>query len=326
MTSPGRATRWMKRILGGFAILAVAGIALWQWAVAYSSAGTLNSVDALFPRSHAVALATSAQYGSDPAQKLEIWVPEGPPPASGWPLVAFIHGGSWQTGSPEDYRFVARTLGDHGYATALIGYRLLPEGRYPVMLQDSAAAVAWLHQHAANFRADGAHFALIGHSAGAYNALMLALDPKWLAHFNVPPSVIQGAISMAGPADFYPFTSPSTKAAFGRVADPQITQPIHFARGTAVPLLLLHGTADESVKPRNSRNLARAITVHGGVAAEQEFAGMTHAGIIMALAQPFGQTGEVLDPILTFLATVNAKPVAVRAQIGLNRAPPQPPK
>lgn len=319
MTRTQRAIRWIKRVLVGVAVLTVAGVALWQWAVAHSSAATLNTVDALFPRSHAVKLATSAQYGSVAAQKLEIWVPEGSPPAAGWPLVAFIHGGSWQSGSPEDYRFVARTLGEHGYATALIGYRLLPEGRFPAMLQDSAAAIAWLHAHAADFGADGRKFALMGHSAGAYNSLMVALDPEWLARFRVPQSVIQGVVSMAGPADFYPFTSQSTKAAFGRVADPNITQPIHFARGTAMPILLLHGTADESVNPRNSRNLARAIKAHGGVAAEQEFAGMTHSGIIMALAQPFEQTRDVLDPILKFLTAVSAKPVAAQ---GLGQAQP----
>jgi acetyl esterase/lipase len=312
ITGSQRVSRWIKRVLGGLVVLAIAAIALWQWAVANSSAATLNTVDAIFPRSHAVKLATSAQYGSVQAQQLELWVPEGEPPATGWPLVAFIHGGSWQNGSPQDYRFIARTLGDHGYATALIGYRLLPEGRFPIMLEDSAAAVAWLHTHAGDFQADGRQFALIGHSAGAYNSLMVGLDPEWLARVKVPQSVIQGVVSMAGPADFYPFTSQSTKAAFGRVADPQITQPIHFARGTAMPILLLHGTGDESVKPRNSRNLAKAIKARGGLVAEQEFAGMTHSGIIMALAQPFAQTDDVLKPILTFLTAARAKPIAAQ--------------
>lgn len=297
---------WVKRALGSLVILLIVGVGLWQWAVAYSSAETLNAIDAIFPRAQAVKLAISDRYGQDPAQRLEVWVPQGRPPALGWPLVVFIHGGSWQSGSPEEYRFVARTLGEHGYATALIGYRLLPEGRFPNMLEDSAAAVAWLHLNASKYGADGRRFALIGHSAGAYNSLMLALDPEWLAHVNVPTSVIGGVVSMAGPADFYPFKSQSAKAAFGRVLNPAITQPIHFARGNAMPILLLHGTADESVKPSNSRNLAGAIKSQGGSAAEMEFAGMTHSGIIMALARPFEQNGLVLDPILAFLSKTQA--------------------
>ena len=137
-------------ILGGFApatliviaLLALGGFALWRWAVAAGSAGTLDWIDARFPRDRDVELAARGNYGPAEAQRAEIWVPEGEAPAGGFPLAVFIHGGGWNSGAPEDYRFVARSLGERGIATALVGYRLVPEGRYPAMLEDSAAGLA----------------------------------------------------------------------------------------------------------------------------------------------------------------------------------------
>ncbi|WP_095012356.1 alpha/beta hydrolase [Tsuneonella mangrovi] len=299
-------TGCMGMIFGVFLGLVLGGFGLWHWAVANSSAGLLDRIDAAFPRSHAVAFPVQARYAPDPAQRVELWVPEGTPPSGGWPLVAFIHGGGWHSGAPQDYRFVARTLGEHGYATALVGYRLVPQGKYPAMLQDSAAGIAWIRSDAGKYGVDAKRFALMGHSAGAYNVLMLALDPEWLAKAGVPQSAIEGVVSLAGPTDFYPFTSDSARNAFGEAPDPKRTQPITFARADAPPILLLQGAADETVRPKNARNLAAALRAKGGVVEEREFAGMSHAGIIMALSKPFAQGDKVLDPILAFLGRVRA--------------------
>ena len=99
-------------------------------------------------------------------------------------------------------------------------------------------------------------------------------------------------------------------------ADPQATQPIHFARADAPPILLLHGTADDVVRIRNSRNLARAITQAGGQVREIEFDGMGHAGIVMGLSKPFAQHGKVLDPMLAFIRTSLAASVPVQRKTG----------
>jgi acetyl esterase/lipase len=174
------------------------------------------------------------------------------------------------------------------------------------MLEDTAAGVRWTRDHAAAAGIDAARLTLTGHSAGAYNVLMLTLDPQWLAQAGVPGAAIAGTVSLAGPADFFPFTSDSAKNAMASAADPAATQPITFARGDAPPILLLHGTADDVVRVRNSRNLARAIEAKGGRVHELEFPGMGHAGIIMALSKPFAQDGKVLDPMLRFIRAPGA--------------------
>ena len=291
-------------------IVALAAFAVWRWAVAAGSAATLEWIDARFPRDGAVRLAASGSYGAHRAQRAELWVPVGQAfaePAGGdagpirHPLVVFVHGGAWRIGAPEEYRFVARTLGEAGFATALVGYRLGPEGRFPAMLEDTAAGIAWARERAggAGVRAD--RIALSGHSAGAYNVLMMGLDPQWLASAKVPPETIGGIVSLAGPADFYPFTSDSAKNAMGHVAEPRTTQPVAFASADAPPMLLLHGTEDTVVRVRNARRLAAAIRKAGGAVEVREFEGMGHAGVIMGLSKPFAQGGIVRDPMVAFL-------------------------
>jgi len=310
-----RTGRWLMITVIVLAVLAAAGFGLWRWAVARGSAATLEWIDARFSREREVTLAAAGRYGAADHQNVELWTPAGAPPAGGWPLVVFVYGGGWHDGSTPEYRFVARTLGEHGYATALVGYRLVPEGRFPAMLEDTAAGVRWARDHAAAEHIDAGRVVLTGHSAGAYNVLMLTLDPQWLAKAEVPESAIAGTVSMAGPADFYPFTSASAHNAMGNAPDPRATQPITFARADVPPILLLHGTADTVVRVRNSRNLARAIQRVGGRVREIEFAGMGHAGVVMGLSKPFAQNGKVLRPMLEFIAASRAASVPVQREI-----------
>lgn len=284
-------------------VLALAGFGIWRVAVAQGSAATLDWIDARFGRERASSLVAEDRYGPANNQNVELWVPDGPPPEGGWPLTVFVYGGGWHSGDTASYRFVARTLGERGYATALVGYRLVGDGgKFPAMLEDTAAGVGEaLALASAASDVSATKTVLIGHSAGAYNVLMLGLDPQWLAGAGVDPERIGGVISLAGPADFYPFTSDSARNALGNAPDPQMTQPIHFARSDAPPILLMHGTADDVVRVRNSRALAEAIRTSGGRVAEREFEGMGHAGIIMALSAPFAQGDKVIDPLLAFL-------------------------
>lgn len=320
----GRARRWAVGTLLAIAALALAGYGVWRWAIAAGSAATLEWIDARFARDTNVRLAAHGRYGPDPAQRAELWVPAGQAttknggsdrPTIRHPLVVFVHGGAWRIGEPAEYRFVARTLGEAGFATALLGYRLVPEGRFPTMLEDTAAGIRWAIDRSAEAGVRTDRIALSGHSAGAYNVTMMGLDPRWLSGVGVAEDRIGGIVSLAGPADFYPFTSDSAKNAMGHVAEPRITQPVTFARPDAPPMLLLHGTADTVVRVRNARRLREVLRKVGGQVQVREYQGMGHAGVVMGLSKPFAQGGKVRDPMIAFLRAATRPPAAASVPV-----------
>ena len=288
----------------GLALVALALLGLWRWAMANNAVAVLDWGDRQFGGNagYRVALA-GGNYGPLAAQRIEVLVPDGPAAQPHpYPVVVFIHGGGWNSGSPVNYRFIGRSLARAGYVVVLPGYRLGAAGQFPHMLEDGALALAWTRDHVAHYGGDPGQVVLMGHSAGAYNAMMLALERQWLGRAGVADGFVKGVIGLSGPYDFYPFTSDSTRAAFGRAPDPVLTQPIHFVRGDAPHMLLITGNADTTVKPRNSLALAAALTKAGRPTRAVVLNGVDHNGTVMKLAAPFSRDRRVLDPVLAFLA------------------------
>jgi acetyl esterase/lipase len=285
--------------------LLAAGYAAFHHAVNVNAVGTLDAADRLLRGGDGtIRLVAAEQYGPDKAQKLEMFVPAS---AQGrLPVVVFIHGGGWNAGDPHNYRFMARALASHGYAVVLAGYRHFPHVRYPAMLQDGAATLRWVADHAAAHGGDPARVVVMGHSAGAYNAVMLALDKRWLAAVGLNADALRGAVGLSGPYDFYPFDVKASIDSFGQAPDPEDTQPVAHARAGAPPLLLIHGRADRTVKPNNSISLARAMTHAGTPTHAVLLDGVSHEGLIMLFARPFSRDARALDAVLPFLARVTA--------------------
>ena len=295
---------WLGWSLVAAALLVLGLAGFVAWAVRTGSVASLDRVDAGFPRTRSARLVETARYGANPQQKLRLYVPRGVPPAGGFPLVAFYHGGGWHSGDPGAYGFVARALAAKGYATALIGYRLNAAGRYPAMLEDSAVGLRVALAKAGEHRIDPSRVALVGHSAGAYNAAMLALDRRWLAQAGVAPERVAGVAGLSGPYDFYPFRWPSAKFSFGDWPRPLETQPVALVRADAPPMLLLTGTEDRTVQPRNTRALAQALSKLGAKPVVVEIPGMGHGGPVITLARPFDRDRRVGDALFAFLARV----------------------
>lgn len=296
------------------ALLAAAGFGLWRYALSTNSVALLDWADRQFGGNagYRIALA-NGRYGPLEAHKIEVIVPD-QPAAAPRPVVVFIHGGGWHSGTPGDYRFVGRRFARAGYVVVTIGYRLGPDGIYPHMLEDSAQAMVWVHSHVAEFGGDPGRVVVMGHSAGAYNAVMLALERQWLGRAGLPEGFIKGVIGLSGPYDFFPFTSDSARNAFGHEPDPAITQPIHYARRDAPPMLLLSGDADTTVRPRNSIALAKALSAKGLPTESVILSGVDHSGTIMKLAAPFDRDRRVLDPVLAFLAKHSATSGDIQAK------------
>jgi len=280
--------------------------------------GALDLADRLLAGGDgAIRLAKAVQFGDLPDQRLQLFVPTDPaldPAVTGraLPVVMFIHGGGWVAGDPHDYRFIARTLAPHGFAVALAGYRL--HTRYPAMLEDGAAALRWIAAHASALGGDVTRIVVMGHSAGAYNAVMLGLDRRWQGQGGAPEGRICGVVGLAGPYDFLPLDDPHTIATFGDADNPAETQPINHVRGDAAPLLLIHGADDRRVLPRHSLSLARAQACCGGRSETHVIDGIGHEGLIMRFARPFSRDRRPLALVLDFIARATTADASASVQ------------
>lgn len=249
-------------------------------------------------------VARNLSFGPEPRQRLDLYRPSGPRVGAarpGLPIIVFIYGGSWQSGSKDGYSFLGRALASRGFLVAVPDYRLVPHVRFPTFLQDNAAAVRWMIANAARHGGDPTRIVLVGHSAGAYNTAMLALDPRWLG---TERRAVKGFIGLAGPYDFLPLDGPVTRAAFGQEQDPATTQPIRFASSDDPPTLLLHGLRDTTVLPRNSEGLQARLAGAGVDARVRIYPDVGHVGILTAIARPLRDKAPVLDDVARFAGEV----------------------
>lgn len=272
---------------------------------ACSPSFTLAAFDTFAPRDPGVQrVLHDGVFGPNPRQKLDLYAPAGG--GEGLPILMFIYGGSWRYGDKDDYNFMGAAFASRGFLTAIPDYRLVPEVRFPNFIEDCASAVRWLGDNAAAHGGDPSRIVLVGHSAGAYNAVMLALDAHYLASAGVAASSVRGVVGLAGPYDFLPFDVPATQNAFGQAPDAQLTQPVHFARADSPPLLLLWGADDTTVGPRNIASLGAAMRAAGGAVETKTYAGVDHIEILAALSRPYRDKAPVLDDVINFARRVTA--------------------
>ena len=281
-------------------LLAIIGSGIWFWSK--TDPQKLDFADRMAPGTAEFTKmpVTGIAYGTDARQKLDIYTPEGNA-SSARPVVIFFHGGAWRDGERDGYGFLGRAFASRGFVTVVADYRKAPIVRFPAFVQDTATAIAWVHHNIAKHNGDSNRIFLMGHSAGAHIAMMAALDPQWLAADNLKPDIIKGVIGLAGPYDFLPLTTESSKIALGQWPDLTETQPITYARADAPPLLLLTGDKDTVVKPRNSKALAEKIDALGGEQQTKIYPGVDHADIIMAIARPFRKKAPVITDVVDFI-------------------------
>jgi acetyl esterase/lipase len=288
-------------LFGGAARLVVAG-----------GAKSLNAGDRLLGGIDGATLQVQGQpYGPGPRNKLNIWVPSGTAKTDRLPVLIWLYGGGWYSGARDDYGFAGRAFARQGFIVVIPDYRIVPDGHWPDFLEDSAAAVAWTEQHIANNGGDPGRIALSGHSAGAYNAVMLALDRRWMKAAGSDAAVIRGVAALAGPYDFYPFEKGGrADVAMGDIRPAEQTQPINFVRADAPPLWLGHGTADTVVRVRNSQRLTAAMQKVGGSVQLRTYDGLSHNDLVMALTSPLQYKAPTILPEVTaFLRETAARRV-----------------
>jgi acetyl esterase/lipase len=238
-------------------------------------------------------------YGPTVQQRLDVYFPAAPSSAPR-ALIVFFHGGRWSFGDKRDYRFVGAALAALNCVAVVPNYRHYPEVKMPGFMSDAARAAGWALAHAADYGADALRVYLMGHSAGAHLAAMLALDRRYLAAAGAPTLRLAGVIGLSGPYDFLPLREADVQDMFGPEEKYPESQPINFVSGAAPPMLLIHGLRDETVRPKNARNLAAALCAHAVPVTLKLYQRMAHAGTVAALS-PLARAPAIGAEIAEFL-------------------------
>ncbi len=261
-----------------------------------SSVGVLNAIEP----AGGVAVSSGVAFQPGERGRLDVYRPTTLHAAA--PVVVFVYGGSWEEGRRQDYRFVGLSLARRGFVTMIPDYRIYPQVRWPTFLEDNARAVRWARDHAAEYGGDPSKLVLMGHSAGAYNVMELALDKRWLKAVDMEPGRdLRAVVGLAGPYDFLPLQDDTLKIIFGPVQDRPATQPINYVDGRNPPLFLGVDTADTVVKPGNTTRLAAKVRAAGGSVELREYKGLSHALLIGAIAAPLRFLAPVLHDTADFI-------------------------
>lgn len=182
------------------------------------------------------------RYGPDPAQRVRIFTPPGPPPPTGWPALLLLHGGGWREGDLAEFAPLAPRLARQGLLAVAANYRLAPRHRWPAMLED--VEDAW--DSLAALPVDPGRRLLWGFSAGGHLALMLA---------GRRPAEVRALVAMGAPTAL---DAPGLSDELELVFSPDLLRaasPLHLLGARPPPTLLVHGEADAVVPIAQARAL-----------------------------------------------------------------------
>lgn len=247
-----------------------------------------------------LARAKDIAYGQDPRQRLDVFSPK---QADNLPIVVFFYGGTWTMGRKSHYAFVGAALASRGFVTVIPDYRLYPQVRFPAFIDDGARAVAWVQEHAREFGGDPKRIVLMGHSAGAHTAAMLALNDGYLERAGADPRSIVGLIGFSGPYALVPDTD-TLHAIFGSPYTPEDWQPVQFASSRSPPTLLLHGMADKVVYVMHAEKMRDALLSRGAEVETHLYPDRGHAATIASFALIARFRAPALAQTVAFLQRV----------------------
>ena len=269
-------------------------------AVALSACSGPTMLNALAPDSGyrvASGVAYDAKHGLD----LDVYVPSGAQQA---PVVVFFYGGRWESGSRQEYQFVGASLARQGFVVVIPDYRLYPKVRYPAFVQDCARAVAWTHAHIGSYGGSADKLVLMGYSAGAYNAAMLALDSEFMHQVGGSRKWFKGMIGLGGPYDFMPIIDPDLRDIFGPPERFAKTQPVYYADGTNPPLLLIESRSDQVVAVKNTLALYDRVAKANGPVEKLIYPDLSHQKLIGVVSTTLSGQADILPNIVRFVRKV----------------------
>jgi acetyl esterase/lipase len=262
-----------------------------------------------------VNLVKDVVYRADRRLRLDVYRPDRPAPAGGWPAAIAIHGGGWRGGNKDGYGRMAARLVKHGFVVVSVDYTLARPGSpsWPENLEDVRAAVRWVRAHASELGVDTRRFVALGASAGGHLAALVGTDPE------DDSARVSAVVDFYGPSDLRALAeSQRTSARAIEVflgGSPRAFPDRYAAASPALrvtdrtpPMLLIHGAQDKSVPVAQSTTLSDALAARG----------IRHRVIVVDDARHgfdfrLDARRDLLPDVLTFLSDVwkgdgNAEP------------------
>jgi len=184
------------------------------------------------------------------------------------PVIVFIHGGSWKSGDKKDYLVYLLYFAEKGFITASLSYRFLQEAIFPAAVEDVRCGVGWIKKYGISYGIDTNKVVLVGGSAGAHLAMMLAYSQDFQScdTNNVSPRV-QGVVNIYGPVDLttdFAIVQPVLPEFIGDSYENMPTSyrdasPINYISNDDPPTLTFHGTIDNVVPVRQADMLDKKL-------------------------------------------------------------------
>ena len=264
-----------------------------------SACSFFDVVNAFAPSSSS-SLQSGVAYGNLPRQKLDLYRPRAPDDDAA--IIIFFYGGGWDSGQRTDYEFVGRKLAAKGYFVVIPDYRLYPDVVFPEFVNDGAMATAYILERVREITGHDADVFLMGHSAGAHIAMLVAMDDRYLARNGHLTDRLAGIIGLAGPYDFLPIESARLQKIFPTSQAQRASQPIHFVDSNDPPVFLGHGDQDRRVWLKNSVNMAATIKQQGNAVTFKVYPGLSHTGIMRPFIPFMKDSRGVLDDVTQFIS------------------------
>lgn len=256
----------------------------------------LNSV---VKAEHRQSISKDLSYGQQPWQRLDVYPSQPRSAQAPSPVVIFLYGGGWDSGSKSQYFFAANAFVKRGYLVVVPDYIKYPNGKFPSFVEDAAKAFEWTKKNIANYNGDPNNIFIVGHSAGAHTGALLATDARYLSAVGYKKSDIRGFAGMAGP---YGFTPKEKK--YIAIFAPQSNYPkmkaVNFVDGTEPPMLLMHGMKDKVVGVLNKDALLDKLEQAQVANQNIEYHGVSHVGILLKLHPWFDKKHTAADDIDAF--------------------------
>jgi len=243
----------------------------------------------------------------DGKDRLDLYIPAG---LTNAPVILSLHGGVLMAGDRSEETFVGQRFAAAGYLTVIPSYRLSPQVSHPAHIQDVAAAFAWVKQNVRQFGGDPDRIMVIGHSAGAYLAMLLAADPRYLGAHQLSVHDIKGVVPVSG---FFWVDKPGVGPdrpleIWGTDRKTWIeASPAHYLRADLPPVLLIDTDGDEDWRQQQNVDFAAALRAAGDKdVATHKVLGRTHMSVWTDMSE--GASEETSSAILKFAARVLAAP------------------